>query len=108
MTEVMGFKMNADLVVLTACETGVGQKLAGEGVMSMGRAFQYAGAQSVLMSLWPVAEASSVQLVESLFKHIKRGNSVIQAVQSARKEIRDAGFDHPFFWAPFILVGECN
>ncbi|MFH1114026.1 MAG: CHAT domain-containing protein [Pseudomonadota bacterium] len=55
-----------------------------------------------------LTEVSSVQLMENLFRHIKQGRSIIEAVQSARKEIREAGFDHPLFWAPFILVGECN
>ena len=57
MTEVMGMKLNADVVALTACQTGLGNNLAGEGVMSMGKAFQYAGAKSILMSLWSVSES---------------------------------------------------
>jgi tetratricopeptide (TPR) repeat protein len=106
MTEVMGLKMNADVVALTACQTGLGKELSGEGVMSMGRAFQYAGAKSVLMSLWSVAEKSSVQLVESFFKHIKEGKSKLESLKLARQEVRKDGYDHPFFWASFILVGE--
>jgi CHAT domain-containing protein len=74
--------------------------------MGMGRAFQYAGAKTVLMSLWSVAESSSVNLVESFFKHLKEGKNKLEALRLARKEIRKAGYDHPFFWAPFILVGE--
>lgn len=74
--------------------------------MSMGRAFQYAGAKSVLMSLWSVAEDSSVMLVEKFFKHMKDANSNLEALQLARAEVRKEGYEHPFFWAPFILVGE--
>ena len=106
MSEVMGLKMNADIVALTACQTGLGRRITGEGTMGMGRAFQYAGAKSVLMSLWSVAEASSVKLVESFFKHVKEGKSKLDALRLARQEIREAGYDHPFYWAPFILVGE--
>jgi CHAT domain-containing protein len=106
MTEVMGLKMNAELVALTACQSGLGRRISGEGTMGMGRAFQYAGARSVLMSLWSVAEKSSVMLVESFFKHRKEGKSKLQALQMARKDIREAGYDHPFYWAPFILVGD--
>jgi CHAT domain-containing protein len=47
-----------------------------------------------------------VKLVESFFKHLKEGKNKLQSLRLARKEIRDAGYDHPFFWAPFILVGE--
>jgi len=106
MSEVMGLRMNADLVALTACQTGLGQKISGEGTMGMGRAFQYAGAKCVLMSLWSVGQAASVSLVTNLFKHIKDGRRTAEALSLARKEIREQGYDHPFFWASFILVGE--
>jgi len=55
-----------------------------------------------------VAEKSSVQLVESFFRHLKQGKNKVDALKLARDEIRKAGYDHPFFWAPFILVGEVN
>jgi CHAT domain-containing protein len=100
--------MNADIATLTACQTGLGRELSGEGTMGMGRAFQYAGARSVLMSLWSVAEKSSVQQVKSFFKHRMDGKSKLDALKLARDEIRKAGYDHPFFWAAFILVGEVD
>jgi tetratricopeptide (TPR) repeat protein len=106
MSEVMGLHMRADVVALTACQSGLGRTVSGEGTMGMGRAFQYAGAKSVLMSLWSVSEQSSVELVESFFKHIKDGVSKLDALNLARKDIREQGYDHPFFWAAFILVGE--
>ncbi len=105
MTDVLGLSMSADVVALPACQTGLGKELSGEGVMSMGRAFQYAGAESVLMSLWSVAEGSSVTLVEGFFKHLKEGKTNLEALSLARKDLRESGFDHPFFWAPFILLG---
>ncbi|MCX5861519.1 MAG: tetratricopeptide repeat protein [Deltaproteobacteria bacterium] len=108
MSEVMGLQMNADMVALTACQTGLGKELSGEGVMGMGRAFQFAGAKSVLMSLWSVSEKSSTSMVESFFRNLKEGKSKLEALKLAREEIRKQGFDHPFFWAPFILVGEVN
>jgi CHAT domain-containing protein len=108
MTDVMGLKMNANIVALIACQTGLGKELSGEGVMSMGRAFQYAGARSVLMSLWSVAEKSSVQLVENFFRNLKDRKGKLEVLKTAREEIRKGGFDHPFFWASFILVGEVN
>lgn len=108
MSEVMGLKLNADMVALTACQSGLGRTISGEGTMGMGRAFQYAGAKSVLMSLWSVAESSSVDLVTKFFKHLREGKSKLEALKLAREEIRKAGYDHPFFWAPFILVGEAN
>jgi tetratricopeptide (TPR) repeat protein len=108
MTDVIGLHMNADVVALPACQTGLGRVVSGEGVMSMGRAFQYAGSKSVLMSLWSVAADSTVQLVESFFRHLREGKNKLEALRLARKEIRQVGFEHPFFWAPFILVGEVD
>ena len=108
MTEVMGMKLNADIVALTACQTGLGNNLAGEGVMSMGKAFQYAGAKSILMSLWSVSESGSVLLVERFFEHLKSGKNKLDALKLAREDIRNRGYKHPFYWASFILVGEVN
>jgi CHAT domain-containing protein len=104
--DVMALKMNVSIVALTACQTGLGKDQSGEGVMSMGRAFQYAGAESVLMSLWSVAEKSSVLLIESFFKNLKDGRDKITSLEMARKGLREQGFEHPFFWAPFVLVGQ--
>ena len=108
LSEVMGLKLNADIVALTACQTGLGKVISGEGTMGMGRAFQYAGAKSVLMSLWSVSEEGSVKLVEAFFKNLKEGKNKLEALKLARDEIRKNGYDHPFYWAPFILVGETN
>jgi len=106
MTEVMGLKLDADVVALTACETGVGKNVSGEGVMGMGRAFQFAGARNVLVSLWSVAETSATELTIAFFKHLKEGNEPKQALRLARNEIRRKGYEHPFYWASFILFGE--
>ena len=98
--------MNAEVVALTACQTGLGKYISGEGFMSMGRAFQYAGAKTVLMSLWSVSESSSVMLMENFFKNIHDGFSKSASLEKARTTIRKAGYEHPFFWTPFVLVGE--
>lgn len=108
MSEVTGLKLNCDVVALTACQTGLGRHISGEGTMGMGRAFQYAGARSVLTSLWSVSESSSVKLMESFFKHVKEGKGKLESLQLARAELREEGYNHPFFWAAFILVGEVN
>jgi len=106
MSDVMSLKMNADIVALTACRTGLGKQVSGEGMTSMGRAFQCAGAKSVLMTLWSVSEEPSVQLVEHFFQHLKAGKNKLEALTLARSELRQAGYQHPYYWAPFILVGE--
>lgn len=101
----MGLKIPADLVALTACSTGLGRELTGEGVMNMGRAFQYAGARYILMSLWSVSEVTTVKLTERFFARLKEGQEPLDAVRGARADVRQDGYDHPYFWAPFILVG---
>lgn len=106
MSEVAGLKLDADIAALTACKTGLGANLAGEGVMSMGRAFQCAGVNTVLMSLWSVEEKSSVALMEQFFKNIKEGKEKIRSWQEAKTHIRKEGFEHPFFWSAFVMVGD--
>jgi CHAT domain-containing protein len=106
MSEVMSLDLTADVVALTACQTGLGQEIKGEGTMGMGRAFQYAGAKSVLMSLWSVSEVSTTKMAEKFLSYVKQGKNRLEALQLARKEIRAEGYEHPFYWAPFILVGE--
>lgn len=106
MSEVAGLKLDSEIAALTACKTGLGANLAGEGVMSMGRAFQCAGVKTVLMSLWSVADQSSVMLMEEFFRNIKNGKSKLQGWQDAKASIRKAGFEHPFFWSAFVVVGD--
>jgi len=108
MSEVMSLNMDASAVVLAACQTGLGEYLCGEGVLSMGRAFQYAGARTVLMTLWSVDERAAINLVEGFLRAVKAGKGKLEALAEARSEIRRQGYDHPFFWAPFILVGEAG
>ncbi|MEW6348914.1 MAG: CHAT domain-containing protein [Thermodesulfobacteriota bacterium] len=107
-SEVMGLKMSADMVALTACQTGLKRSVRGGGSMGMGQAFRYAGAKTVLMSLWSVEQSSAVTLVELFFKHLNEGKSKPEALKLARDEIRKNGKDHPFFWSSFILVGEAG
>jgi len=106
MSEVMSRAVPAEVVALTACETGVGKSVSGEGVMGMGRAFQFAGCRNVLMSLWSVAEDATVALSNSFFQSLKQANAPQQALRSARQSIRKKGYEHPFYWAAFILVGD--
>ncbi len=109
MTEVMGLKnLNCDIVALTACRSGLGRHISGEGTMGMGRAFQFAGAKSVLMSLWGVDEHASVNLVGIFFNGLKQGKDKLEALKIARDLVRKNGYDHPYYWASFILVGEVD
>ena len=103
--EVFNLKLQADLVVLSACETGLGKEVKGEGLMSLMRAFMYAGASSVVVSLWNVDDESASELMVRFYRNLKTGMNKGEALRQAQLEtINDNGF--PFFWAPFILVGK--
>lgn len=105
LTEVLDLKLDADLVVLSACLTGRGKVMEGEGVANFARAFQHAGARSVLVSLWEVASDATVEYMKIFYQHLKNGKSKAEALKLARNEIKQR-YPNPFYWAPFILHGE--
>ncbi len=108
MSAVMDLDLRADNVTLLACKTGIGRYVAGEGTMGMGRAFQYAGAKSVLVSLWSVDEKPSVMLVKRFLEEQVNGKTTLDALQCARNFLKEQGYSHPFFWSSFILVGQAT
>lgn len=103
--EVTQLQLNADLVVLNACETARGERVQGEGVRSLARAFLYAGSKGVVASLWKVDEAKSAELMVALFSELKRGSSSADALRQAQLKLIEQGLA-PFFWASFVLMGE--
>ncbi len=106
MTEVMSLRMPTELAAALACETGVGGEVAGEGAMHLGRAFQHAGAASVLMSLWSVEDQSTNLLGERVLAGMRNGETKAAALMAARRLLREKGYEHPYFWSGFILMGE--
>jgi tetratricopeptide (TPR) repeat protein len=107
MSEILGLKIHAETVVLSACNTGSGTISRAEGVMSLGRAFMAAGAESVTVSLWQVSDESTQILMEQYYKNILDGKSKSEALAAARTYLYDKdGFSNPFFWAPFVLIGD--
>jgi CHAT domain-containing protein len=105
-SDIARMTLSADVVALTACQTGVGKQVAGEGVQGLGRAFQMAGAKNVMMSLWSVAEDSSSELTEAFFQSIVAGQTADVAMHTARQAVRKKGYEHPFYWAAFVLMGQ--
>jgi CHAT domain-containing protein/Tfp pilus assembly protein PilF len=109
MREVFNLKLQADLVVLSACETGLGRLLRGEGIEGLNRAFFYAGASSVLLSLWAINDQASYQLLERFYVHLRSSNSIMSALREAKLEMINSGvLDHPYYWAGFIVTGEAD
>ncbi len=102
---------NNEMVVLSACETGVGALAKGEGVLSMARGFIYAGAKSVISTLWPANDQSSAAIMNVFYKELKKGNAKDEALRNAKLaylEKADPKFRHPYYWASFIPVGDMN
>jgi len=106
MSEILGLKLQSESVVLSACNTGSGSISKAEGVMSLGRAFLAAGSSSVTVSLWQVSDESTAVLMEEYYRGLLSGKKKSVALADARTAIVAKGFKDPFFWAPFIVIGE--
>jgi CHAT domain-containing protein/predicted negative regulator of RcsB-dependent stress response len=107
--EIFNLKLGAPLVMLSACETGLGKEKRGEGVIGLTRAFMYAGAPTVGVSLWSVADRSTADLMTDLYKRMLTGTgmSAVAAKRAAQQGmIAGKKYSAPFYWAPFVLVGE--
>jgi len=104
-SKVLQLKLDADLVTLAACMTGVGQVMQGEGVLNFARAFQQAGARSVMVALWNIPVDESLKFYSTFYKALKEGKTKLQALQVARQAVR-AKEPHPYFWSGLILHGE--
>jgi len=108
--EIAQLDLNADLVVLSACETGYGKFTQGEGVMSLAHSFSYAGASSVLMSLWQVNDFSTSQIMKNFYTNLAKGFSKEIALRNAKLTYLGNAENgvalHPAFWAAFVQTGD--
>ena len=108
--ELFNLKLNADLVVLSACETGLGKIQKGEGIIGLTRALLYAGAKNLIVSLWQVADESTSELMVNFYKNYLDGNNKVsysQALRNAKLSmIKEGKYSHPLFWSPFIVIGK--
>ena len=110
--EVFNLRLGSPLVMLSACETGLGKEKRGEGVMGLTRAFMYAGAPTVGVSLWSVADKSTADLMTDFYRRLlsasesTTSSSALRGAQLAM--INGKKFSAPFYWAPFVLVGDWN
>lgn len=106
--EVMTLKLDADLVVLSACETGLGRLVSAEGMMGLTRAFLNAGARGVAVSLWNVNDAATSELMQRFYSGLRRGlrgDAALRAAKLALVRGPRRAWRHPYFWAPFVLTG---
>ena len=105
--EIFNLKLGSSLVMLSACETGLGKEKRGEGVIGLTRAFMYAGAPTVGVSLWSVADKSTAELMTDFYKRLLAPEPASSALRSAQLNmISGKKYSAPFYWAPFVLEGE--
>ncbi|BDS15192.1 CHAT domain-containing protein [Aureispira anguillae] len=107
--EIARLKVNADLVVLSACETGYGKYKQGEGIMSLARSFMYAGASSLIVSLWQVNDEATSIIITDFYKNLTQGMPKDKALRIAKLNFINQSSDltaHPVFWSPFIQIGD--
>lgn len=115
--EILGMSLNAELVTLSACDTGMGSGYfnelpAGDEFIGLTRAFLLAGSHSVLATLWQVDDRSTVELMEGFYSRLNQSssaNDLATALAQVQRQLRKSvNYKHPFYWAPFVLVGHQN
>ncbi|MFN0086733.1 MAG: CHAT domain-containing tetratricopeptide repeat protein [Blastocatellia bacterium] len=106
--EIYNLRLPADLVVLSACQTGLGKEIRGEGLVGLTRGFMYAGAARVVVSLWNVNDRATAELMSRFYqKLLKEGARPASALRAAQIEmLRTSQWNAPYFWAAFVLQGE--
>jgi CHAT domain-containing protein len=106
--ELFGIKLDANLVVLSSCNTGYGKIQKGEGLLSLARGFVFAGCQGLLLTQWSVADKASLELMKKFYAHLSEGNTKDKAMQLAKidyLESADPLKTHPYYWAGYIVFG---
>lgn len=105
-SEWLNYDLRSDLMVLSACDTALGQVVGGEGVMGLPYALFVAGNVNTLLTLWPVVDAATTEFVTAFFAHLRRGASASDALARTKREFaRHPKYAHPRHWAPFVLIG---
>jgi CHAT domain-containing protein len=108
--DIYNLKLPAELVVLSACETGLGKDVKGEGIEGLTRGFMYAGARRVVVSLWNVNDKATASLMQRLYVGMLKSNKTpAAALRAAQIELlRTRQWQSPYYWAAFVMQGEWN
>ena len=107
--EIYNLNLNANLAVLSACQTGLGKFSKGEGVIGLSRALVYAGAKNIIVSFWSVADESTSKLMTDFYTLLlkNKSQSFSATLQQAKiKMINEGQYAAPYYWAPFVLIGQ--
>jgi CHAT domain-containing protein len=110
MRQIYGLHLDAQLVTLSACDTALGQNVTGEGMIGLTRAFFFAGARSVVASLWDVEDAATAHLMEEFYARLRAGVPIDEALRDAKLAMRRGGgtTGRPFYWASFVVSGQAR
>jgi CHAT domain-containing protein len=109
--ELYQLQLNAQLIVLSGCNTGMGQLKQGEGLLSLSRSFFYSGARSVAFTLWSQADQTGADIMIGFYKGIRNKKSLEEAMQSAKLNylsVADPAKSHPYYWGGFLIVGRTD
>lgn len=105
--EIYTLRLQAELAVLSACETGRGQLARGEGIMSLARAFRFAGCPNIVTSLWQTDDRISRELMHYFYEYLAEGIPKDEALRQAKLQIlANSSQQHPHYWAAFVLIGD--
>jgi CHAT domain-containing protein len=102
--ELLDRRIRSRLVVMSACETGLGRMSAGDEITGLTRTFLTAGARVVVSSMWKVSDESTATLMQEFYRGMRSGMSPADAMRAAELKVRKQ-YPHPFYWAPFVVNG---
>jgi len=108
MREIYALAMTAELVVLSACQTGQGRLEKAEGSIGLARPFFFTGARSVIASLWPISDRTTVTFMREFYSGFIKGRSAADALRQAKKRMLESAWSHPYYWAAFMLQGDAS
>lgn len=111
LSELYNLKLNAKLAVLSACNTGSGKQISGEGVLNLARGFIYAGCPGVVMTLWTVDDVSGTKIMSNFYAQLKNNKNKDEALRLAQLEYLESSYiagTHPHYWAAYINVGDSS
>jgi CHAT domain-containing protein len=107
--DLYNYQINADLVTLSACQTGFGKLQKGEGMLSLARGFNYAGVPSIVTTLWKINDQSTSEIMRSFYKNLSDGLSKKEALRQAKLNYLSSNDDvflrHPYYWSGIVLTG---
>jgi len=107
MSEIYGLGLKANLVVLSACQTALGREITGEGLIGLSRAFFYAGARSVVATLWNLNDRFAAEFVQRFYQELNQGHSSEEALRRAKVAyVNHPKYSHPFYWSSLVMLGD--